>query len=162
LIVTVVIFVTFTILDSRGQFTYWSQRSNGRPYNKGLRLDYFVCSDDMFPIGVEVEIEVRNGMKNEDNKLKGTVASDEHENSSSSSSTITSASTTKVNKKRKATSVDTVSSVEVVTTQTEDNIQIVRIIPSISTTSVIDSYTLHAVNDCSDHCPVVLLLSHNR
>jgi hypothetical protein len=115
----------------------------------------------MFPIGVEVEIEVKNELKNEDNKLKGIVALDEHENSSSSSSSSTSASTIKVNKKRKATSEDKVSSVEVVTTQMEDNIQIVRIIPSISTTSVIDSYTLHDVNDCSDHCPVVLLLSRN-
>jgi exonuclease III len=37
------------ILDARGQFTYWSQRTFARPVNKGLRLDYFVCSNDMFP-----------------------------------------------------------------------------------------------------------------
>jgi exonuclease III len=29
---------------SRGAYTYWSTRANGRPDNKGLRLDYFVCS----------------------------------------------------------------------------------------------------------------------
>lgn len=33
--------------DKKGQFTYWSQRANGRPVNKGIRLDYFVCSNDM-------------------------------------------------------------------------------------------------------------------
>lgn len=30
-----------------GQFTYWSKRANGRPFNKGLRLDYFLCSDEV-------------------------------------------------------------------------------------------------------------------
>ena len=34
--------------DAKGQFTYWSQRANGRPVNRGLRLDYFVCSNDLF------------------------------------------------------------------------------------------------------------------
>ena len=33
--------------DAKGQFTWWSQRTNGRPFNKGLRLDYFVCSQDL-------------------------------------------------------------------------------------------------------------------
>jgi exonuclease III len=32
-----------------GQFTYWSVRTNARPENKGLRLDYFMCSRSMFP-----------------------------------------------------------------------------------------------------------------
>ena len=35
-------------LDAKGQFTYWSQRTFARPSNKGLRLDYFICSKDMF------------------------------------------------------------------------------------------------------------------
>jgi exonuclease III len=34
--------------DKLGQFTYWSQRSFSRPVNKGLRLDYFLCSPDMY------------------------------------------------------------------------------------------------------------------
>ena len=33
--------------EAKGQFTYWSQRSNARPVNKGLRLDYFICSEDL-------------------------------------------------------------------------------------------------------------------
>lgn len=35
--------------DARGQFSYWSQRTFARPVNKGLRLDYFICSERMFP-----------------------------------------------------------------------------------------------------------------
>jgi exonuclease III len=34
--------------DARGQFTYWSQRTFARPVNKGIRLDYFICSNDMY------------------------------------------------------------------------------------------------------------------
>ena len=40
-------------VDARGQFSYWSQRTFARPVNKGLRLDYFVCSRDMFPPKLE-------------------------------------------------------------------------------------------------------------
>ncbi|CAE7498519.1 ARP, partial [Symbiodinium microadriaticum] len=34
--------------DHEGQFTYWSARTNARPVNKGLRLDYFMCSHSLF------------------------------------------------------------------------------------------------------------------
>jgi exonuclease III len=34
---------------AKGQFTYWSQRLFHRGPNKGIRLDYFICSKDMFP-----------------------------------------------------------------------------------------------------------------
>ena len=33
--------------DVRGAYTYWSMRANNRPENKGLRLDYFICSASM-------------------------------------------------------------------------------------------------------------------
>lgn len=33
---------------ARGQYTWWSTRSNGRPQNKGLRLDYFIVSEPLF------------------------------------------------------------------------------------------------------------------
>lgn len=38
-----------------GQFTYWSQRTFARPVNKGIRLDYFICSNSMAP---DYEVEV--------------------------------------------------------------------------------------------------------
>ena len=31
--------------DSAGWFTYWSQRAGNRPVNRGLRLDYALCSE---------------------------------------------------------------------------------------------------------------------
>lgn len=34
--------------EHKGQFTFWSQRAGGRPVNKGLRLDYFLCSRTLF------------------------------------------------------------------------------------------------------------------
>jgi len=32
---------------SRGQFSYWSQRAGNRLPNRGIRLDYFICSKSM-------------------------------------------------------------------------------------------------------------------
>lgn len=34
--------------DAKGNYSYWSQRAGNRLPNKGLRLDYFVASEDMF------------------------------------------------------------------------------------------------------------------
>jgi exodeoxyribonuclease III len=34
--------------DAKGHYSYWSQRAGNREPNKGLRLDYFVCSPDLF------------------------------------------------------------------------------------------------------------------
>lgn len=34
--------------DAKGNYSYWSQRAGNREPNKGLRLDYFVASQDMF------------------------------------------------------------------------------------------------------------------
>ena len=31
-----------------GHYSYWSMRAGNRPVNKGLRLDYFICDQDMF------------------------------------------------------------------------------------------------------------------
>merc|ERR1712087_1008642 len=33
---------------AKGNYSYWSQRAGNRAPNKGLRLDYFVASEDMF------------------------------------------------------------------------------------------------------------------
>jgi exonuclease III len=36
--------------ETKGQFTFWDQlRPANRPHNKGVRLDYFLCSGDMYP-----------------------------------------------------------------------------------------------------------------
>jgi exodeoxyribonuclease III len=34
--------------EARGHYSYWSQRAGNREPNKGLRLDYFVCSPELF------------------------------------------------------------------------------------------------------------------
>lgn len=35
--------------EATGAFTYWSVRARNRPQNRGLRLDYFVVSEDVAP-----------------------------------------------------------------------------------------------------------------
>ena len=37
--------------EGRGHYSYWSQRAGNRGPNKGLRLDYFVCSRGLFEEG---------------------------------------------------------------------------------------------------------------
>jgi exodeoxyribonuclease III len=34
--------------EAKGHYSYWSQRAGNREPNKGLRLDYFVCSPELF------------------------------------------------------------------------------------------------------------------
>lgn len=40
--------------EAKGHYSYWSQRSGARPVNKGLRLDYFICSPQLFEEDSEV------------------------------------------------------------------------------------------------------------
>ncbi|EKX53575.1 apurinic/apyrimidinic endonuclease family member in base excision repair [Guillardia theta CCMP2712] len=47
--------------DAKGWFSYWSVRAGNRPWNRGLRLDYFVaskslCSQDSLPRVVDADI----------------------------------------------------------------------------------------------------------
>lgn len=51
--VTLLDCIIISSLDHEGQFTYWSMRTNARPENKGLRLDYFMCSKTIFPRSVD-------------------------------------------------------------------------------------------------------------
>lgn len=37
----------FLYPDAKGHYTYWSQRAGNRGPNKGLRLDYFICSSSL-------------------------------------------------------------------------------------------------------------------
>lgn len=47
--------------DAQGQYTYWSTRTKAREPNKGLRLDYFVCSEKMFDdLNNESDVAVRD------------------------------------------------------------------------------------------------------
>ena len=34
--------------EAKGHYSYWSQRAGNREPNKGLRLDYFICSPQLF------------------------------------------------------------------------------------------------------------------
>ena len=45
--------------EGRGHYSYWSQRAGNREPNKGLRLDYFICSEEL------LEEEGEDGKKNE-------------------------------------------------------------------------------------------------
>merc|ERR1719442_254188 len=42
--------------EGRGHYSYWSQRAGNRGPNKGLRLDYFVCSRELFDDGNKVRV----------------------------------------------------------------------------------------------------------
>lgn len=33
--------------DAKGQYTYWSAQTFARGGNRGIRLDYFICSDEL-------------------------------------------------------------------------------------------------------------------
>ena len=54
--------------DALGHYTYWSQRAGNREPNKGLRLDYFVCSKDMMKDGNESHVVVRDSYMIPDQK----------------------------------------------------------------------------------------------
>jgi exodeoxyribonuclease III len=41
---------------ARGHYSYWSQRAGNREPNKGLRLDYFVCSPEMLQNDAKVVV----------------------------------------------------------------------------------------------------------
>jgi exodeoxyribonuclease-3 len=50
--------------EAKGQYTFWSTRAGNRPFNKGLRLDYFVGSkclvEDDEKDGSEVKVIARD------------------------------------------------------------------------------------------------------
>ena len=48
----------FLYPTAKGQFTYWSQRTFARPDNRGIRLDYFVCSKDMFSVNNSDNLDI--------------------------------------------------------------------------------------------------------
>ena len=46
--------------EAKGHYSYWSQRAGNRTPNKGLRLDYFVCSPSLFKDDKESKVVVRD------------------------------------------------------------------------------------------------------
>lgn len=42
--------------EAKGHYTYWSQRAGNRQPNKGLRLDFFICSSQLFEEGNDAVI----------------------------------------------------------------------------------------------------------
>lgn len=46
--------------EGKGHYSYWSQRAGNREPNKGLRLDYFICSKDLMSDGDEKKAVVRD------------------------------------------------------------------------------------------------------
>lgn len=46
--------------EAKGHYTYWSQRAGNRTPNKGLRLDYFICSPSLFKDNNENKVVIRD------------------------------------------------------------------------------------------------------
>ena len=42
--------------EAKGCYSYWSQRAGNREPNKGLRLDYFICSPELFDESKDVVV----------------------------------------------------------------------------------------------------------
>lgn len=65
---------------AKGQFTYWSVRAFNRPGNKGIRLDYFICSRDLFPPGEEDSEAKKSNVMAHDSYIlhKDTVGCSDH------------------------------------------------------------------------------------
>jgi len=45
---------------AKGYYTYWSQRAGNRLPNKGLRIDYFICSRELMEDNAERKVVVRD------------------------------------------------------------------------------------------------------
>lgn len=46
--------------DAKGHYTYWSQRAGNKAPNKGLRIDYFICSKTLFEDSEDKKVLVRD------------------------------------------------------------------------------------------------------
>jgi exodeoxyribonuclease-3 len=54
--------------EALGHYSYWSQRAGNREPNKGLRLDYFICSKDMLKDSEDTKCVVRDSYMIPDQK----------------------------------------------------------------------------------------------
>jgi len=137
--------ISFVNVDAKGQFTYWSQRTFARPSNKGLRLDYFICSKDMFR--KEEKEETMTLMIKDDDDVENVVDADKDDTRRTVSivaatSTIASSQVTSHNGDG-----DVIATTNTTTTTT------------LKSPIVYDCYIIHQDTiGVSDHCPVMLVL----
>ena len=133
-------------------------RTRARPYNKGLRLDYFVCSKEMFDIPDVTVITADESESSARDVVEGKTAAEvaDVETPQITASSSSSSKKGKGSRKRPAPSEDEKAEIgEVVEpeTSTSNNVY-----PNPMGVKVVDSYILADANDCSDHCPVVLVV----
>eukprot|EP01034_Spumella_vulgaris_P032149 gene32149-39705_t len=114
--------------DARGQFTYWSQRTFARPVNKGIRLDYFVCSNNMYAANTSNTANTTS--------VESVTKSDTTTSTSSSSSSTSVTTTEAVHAVRRSVSVEDIPT------------------PGVFDSYSLHSDTV----GCSDHAPVVLVV----
>jgi exodeoxyribonuclease III len=124
--------------DAQGQFTQWSQRTNGRPFNRGLRLDYFVCSSSMFAgsgAGAELEAGAVAGVGAGSGAESGAAESQGTDDGAEEAAVAPAPVEERV---LPAPAVD---------------------YAALPSPGVYDSYILHADTvGCSDHCPILLVV----
>ena len=143
----------FVYVAASGQFTYWSMRTRARPFNKGLRLDYFVCSQEMFDTcSDDVKIEVEKI----ENEIKDELAIEKLEEEKEIV-----ALKGKGGRKRKIETTTAAAAVPQIAeekTILTDNLILQKKYENPRNVKVTDSYILYDINDCSDHCPITLIL----
>ena len=133
-------------------------RTRARPYNKGLRLDYFVCSKEMFDIPDVTVITADESESSARDVVEGKTAA-EVADVETPQITVSSSSSSKKGKgsrKRPAPSED--EKAEIVEVDESETSTSNNVYPNPMGVKVVDSYILADANDCSDHCPVVLVV----
>ena len=123
---------------ARGGFSYWSQRAMNRPVNKGIRLDYFICSND-FISNIKAYDSTSNNSNNSKKNKKDV---------DSNKTVIEEVVQAQLQSKNTAITIpSTVAHVDF------------EQLPSSTVPTLVDSYMLP--NDTigsSDHCPIVLVI----
>lgn len=133
-------------------------RTRARPYNKGLRLDYFVCSKEMFDIP-DVTVITADESESSARDVFEVKAAAEVADVVTPLIVVSSSSSSKKGKgsrKRPAPSED--EKAEIVEVDESETSTSNNVYPNPMGVKVVDSYILADANDCSDHCPVVLVV----
>ena len=141
--------------DARGQFTYWSLRTFARPVNKGLRLDYFLCSRDMFPAGCNERDDGAAVMDaDSSNSGKGTQSNNDEEQDLVSSTAMLNSSTVVAEKEAEAGAGAGAGALTPLTALRRADFNE----GSVPAPGAYDCFILHKeAFGCSDHCPLCSL-----